>query len=70
MDGGGRVVTMAQNGKENGRTVRVVVTGMGAMTPLGESPDEFWRNLADGKSGVGPMTLCDPRDTRAAYRGK
>ena len=39
---------------------RVVVTGMGAMTPLGESPDEFWRNLADGKSGVGPMTLCDP----------
>ena len=39
---------------------RVVVTGMGAMTPLGESPDEFWRNLAAGKSGVGPMTLCDP----------
>jgi len=30
------------------------------MTPLGESPDEFWRNLAAGKSGVGPMTLCDP----------
>ncbi len=40
--------------------IRVVVTGMGAMTPLGESPDEFWRNLAAGKSGVGPMTLCDP----------
>ena len=40
--------------------VKVVVTGMGAMTPLGESPDEFWRNLAAGKSGVGPMTLCDP----------
>ena len=30
------------------------------MTPLGESPDEFWRNLAAGRSGVGPMTLCDP----------
>ena len=40
--------------------VKVVVTGMGAMTPLGESPDEFWRNLAAGRSGVGPMTLCDP----------
>ena len=40
--------------------VRVVVTGMGAMTPMGESPDEFWRNLAAGRSGVGPMTLCDP----------
>ena len=44
----------------NSEQVRVVVTGMGAMTPLGESPDEFWRNLAAGKSGVGPMTLCDP----------
>jgi 3-oxoacyl-[acyl-carrier-protein] synthase II len=30
------------------------------MTPLGESPDEFWMNLAAGRSGVGPMTLCDP----------
>lgn len=40
--------------------VKVVVTGIGAMTLLGESPDEFWRNLAAGKSGVGPMTLCDP----------
>ena len=39
---------------------KVVVTGMGAMTPLGESPGEFWRNLVAGKSGVGPMTLCDP----------
>ena len=40
--------------------VRVVVTGMGAMTPLGESPEEFWKNLVAGQSGVGPMTLCDP----------
>ncbi len=41
--------------------VRVVITGMGAMTPLGENPEEYWKNLAAGKSGVGPMTLCDPR---------
>ena len=40
--------------------IRVVVTGMGAMTPLGETPEEFWRRLAAGESGVGPMTLCDP----------
>ena len=39
---------------------RVVVTGMGAMTPLGETPEEFWHNLTAGTSGVGPMTLCDP----------
>ena len=39
---------------------RVVVTGMGAMTPLGQSVDEFWECLVRGKSGVGPITLCDP----------
>lgn len=40
--------------------VRVVITGMGAMTPLGENPEEYWKNLTAGKSGIGPMTLCDP----------
>ena len=30
------------------------------MTPLGQSPDQFWENLVAGRSGVGPMTLCDP----------
>ena len=39
---------------------RVVITGMGAMTPLGESPDLYWQNLVAGISGIGPMTLCDP----------
>ncbi len=43
----------------NGRR-RVVVSGMGAMTPLGQSVEEFWQGLVKGKSGVGPMTLCDP----------
>ena len=39
---------------------RVVITGMGAMTPLGESVDEYWENLVQGNSGIGPMTLADP----------
>ncbi|MCS6802902.1 MAG: beta-ketoacyl-ACP synthase II [Chloroflexota bacterium] len=39
---------------------RVVVTGLGAMTALGESPDAFWAALLAGESGVGPMTLTDP----------
>ena len=39
---------------------RVVVTGMGAMTPLGESVESFWEGLVQGRSGIGPMTLCDP----------
>lgn len=38
----------------------VVVTGLSAITPLGESIDEFWGNLCNGKSGIGPITLCDP----------
>ena len=38
---------------------RVVVTGMGAVTPLGQSVGEFWEGLVQGKSGIGPITLCD-----------
>ncbi len=38
---------------------RVVITGVGAITPLGQTVEEFWRNLVAGVSGVGPMTLCD-----------
>ena len=37
----------------------VVVTGFSAITPLGESADEFWANLCNGVSGIGPITLCD-----------
>ena len=40
--------------------IRVVVTGMGALTPLGNSVDEFWAGLVSGRSGIGPITLCDP----------
>ncbi len=38
---------------------RVVVTGMGAITPLGNSVDEFWKNIAAGKSGVDMITKFD-----------
>ena len=39
---------------------RVVITGLGAVTPLGESVDEFWNGLISGASGVATMSLCDP----------
>jgi len=42
----------------NGRR-RVVITGVGAITPLGQGVEEFWQNLIAARSGVGPMTLCD-----------
>ena len=41
---------------------RVVITGMGAITPLGLTSEKFWGNLLKGKSGIGPMTLCDSTD--------
>ncbi len=38
---------------------RVVITGLGALTPLGLSVKESWRTCVNGKSGVGPITLFD-----------
>lgn len=39
---------------------RVVVTGMGAVTPLGHDLASTWAALVDGRSGAGPITLFDP----------
>ncbi|PIP11572.1 MAG: beta-ketoacyl-[acyl-carrier-protein] synthase II [bacterium (Candidatus Stahlbacteria) CG08_land_8_20_14_0_20_40_26] len=38
---------------------RVVITGMGAVTPIGLSKEEFWRSLLEGKSGVSHITRFD-----------
>ena len=38
---------------------RVVVTGLGAVTPVGNSPEETWKNLVAGKSGAAPITHFD-----------
>jgi len=38
---------------------RVVVTGLGALTPLGNSVEDFWENLIKGKSGAAPITRFD-----------
>ncbi len=41
---------------------RIVITGMGAVTPIGNSVDEYWRSLLDGVCGVAPITLFDPAE--------
>jgi 3-oxoacyl-[acyl-carrier-protein] synthase II len=41
---------------------RVVVTGRGAITPIGLDPAEFWQSLLDGRSGVGLITHFDAAD--------
>ncbi|MEN9202138.1 MAG: beta-ketoacyl-ACP synthase II [Thermostichus sp. DG_1_6_bins_120] len=38
---------------------RIVITGLGALTPIGNSPTEFWQGLLAGRSGIGPITLFD-----------
>ena len=38
---------------------RVVVTGIGALTPIGNTKDEFWQGLANGVSGAAPITRFD-----------
>lgn len=38
---------------------RVVITGLGAVTPAGQTVSEFWENLVNARSGIGPITLID-----------
>jgi 3-oxoacyl-[acyl-carrier-protein] synthase II len=46
---------------------RVVVTGMGALTPLGNTVEEFWQGLAAGVSGAGPITKFDASKFRTRF---
>jgi len=46
---------------------RVVITGMGAITPLGNSVDEFWAGIKAGKSGIGPITQFDASINKVHY---
>ncbi len=41
---------------------RVVVTGMGAITPIGNSVNEFWASIKEGRLGFGPITKFDTTD--------
>ena len=58
-------------GVDSGKS-RVVVTGAGAVTPLGNTVPEFWAAICEGRSGVGPITRFDPSrlDVRIAAEVK
>ena len=47
-----------------GKNRRVVITGMGAITPIGNSVEEFWNSIKEGKTGFGPITYFDTADYR------
>ncbi len=46
---------------------RVVVTGLGAITPLGKSVDELWKNLIEGVSGAAPITRFDTTNFKTKF---
>lgn len=46
---------------------RVVVTGLGAVTPLGNTPEETWENMVKGVSGAAPITLFDATSFKTQF---
>ena len=46
---------------------RVVVTGLGAVTPLGNTVKDTWDGFVNGRNGVGPVTLFDASDLDVRY---
>ena len=46
---------------------RVVVTGFGAVTPIGNNTKEYWENLVKGKSGAAPITLFDASNFKTKF---
>ena len=49
---------------------RVVITGLGAFSPLGHSVDELWSGLVAGRSGVGPITQFDTGELPCKIAGE
>lgn len=49
---------------------RVVVTGVGAVTPLGNDVDTTWKGILQGQSGIGPLTRVNPDDYPAKVAGE
>jgi 3-oxoacyl-[acyl-carrier-protein] synthase II len=48
---------------------RVVVTGLGLLTPVGNTVDESWKNIVAGKSGIAPITAFDASEFSARISG-
>lgn len=48
---------------------RVVITGMGVVSPLGNNVEKFWRNLTEGKSGISSIDTFDVSNHKAKIAG-
>src|SRR6478735_3979761 len=46
---------------------RVVITGLGALTPIGNDVDTYWKNLIEGKSGAARITHFNPEKFKTQF---
>lgn len=53
-----------------GKRKKVVITGMGALTPIGIGVQNYWQSLISGKSGIKKITLFDPEDLDTQIAGE
>ena len=60
----------AGEGGSGNQRRRVVVTGMGVISPVGNDVDSFWKSIAEGRSGVGPITRFDASALRTRIAGE
>src|SRR5580765_1342524 len=55
---------------QDGERRRVVVTGLGMITPLGSTVEKTWEGILAGKSGIGPITRFDPAGLETTIAGE
>ena len=49
---------------------RVVITGLGAITPIGNNVEEFWNGIKEGKCGIDEITRFDTSDFKVKLAGE
>ena len=49
---------------------KIVITGMGAVTPVGIGVDEYWKNITEGKSGIDTIKTFDPSELAVQIAGE
>src|SRR5713226_5097593 len=55
---------------QDGERRRVVVTGLGMITPLGSTVEKTWEGIVAGRSGIGPITRFDPTGLETTIAGE
>ena len=61
---------MASNSQSKNVFSRVVITGMGAVTPLALNMDDTWKGLLEGRSGINTIQKFDTSELRCKYAGE